>query len=650
MQFLAPAGFAALAIAIPILLLYMLRLRRREALISSTFLWRQVLQDTEANTPWQRLRRNLLLFLQLLILLLLALALARPFISVPTISAGKIALLIDASASMSASDVAGGSRFAEAIEKARQIVNSMNPQDSISLIRVAESAEALTAYSADKTELRRALDSMTVSQGPGDWDTALTLAAAGASGAENFSIVLISDGGIGGAASLPSNIPQPIYAPVGQSGSNVAITALAARALAGQPPQLFAQVTNYGDEPAEISLVIRLDDVLRLSRSGTVPPRSQLPIPFAEPIRENFATLSATLTFDSDFTDYLALDNRAWTVHQSASARRAYYVSGTGNLFLEQALRSLPGLETFRGNPENRGLPAAEFDLYVFDSWLPNALPAGDMLLINPPSATPLFGLGAPEEATDEISLDPADSPITAFVDVDEMSLLGYRAVTADWAQPLLHAPQAPILLAGEVNARQIAIMPFDLRDSNLPLLIAFPLLIANMLDWFSPADVLPLPDGLSVGDVLLLSPPLLADSLRITLPDGAIRELPVEGERMAFTETAQLGLYQLEVLQAGEVMQSQAFAVNLFGSGESDIAPLPEDALQLRLGGGAVALAADEQLGLQEFWAWLVAGALMLLIIEWIVYHRRLQAPTLLRAAPNPFRSPWRRLRNSSA
>ena len=91
MSFLAPAAFAALAIAIPVLLLYMLRLRRREVLISSTFLWRQVVQDTEANTPWQRLRRNLLLFLQLLILLLLVLALARPFMAVPTISAGKVA-------------------------------------------------------------------------------------------------------------------------------------------------------------------------------------------------------------------------------------------------------------------------------------------------------------------------------------------------------------------------------------------------------------------------------------------------------------------------------------------------------------------------------------------------------------------------------
>lgn len=645
MSFLAPVGFAALAIAIPILLLYMLRLRRREVLISSTFLWRQVVQDTEANTPWQRLRRNLLLFLQLLILLLLVLALARPFITVPTISAGKIALLVDASASMTATDV-GESRFAAALEQARQIVNSMNPQDIISLIRVADIAEPQTSYTADKNELRRAIDAMTVSHGAADWDTALTLAAAGAAGAENFSIVMITDGGVGAAASLPANIPQPIYVPVGESANNIGITALATRALAGQAPQLFAQVTNYGDASADISLVIRLDDVLRLSRSGSIPPRSQLPIPFGEPITEPFETLSATLTFDNDIEDFLELDNRAWTVQNEINTRRVYYVSSSENLFLEQVLRSLPGVQTFRGNAENRSLPGEAFDLYVFDNWLPNSLPAGDMLIVNPPNSTSLFTVGAQLEATDEIAVADEESAITSFVDLDEMSLLQHRAVSADWARALFQSDGGAILLAGEANARQIAILPFDLRDSNLPLLIAWPVLMANLMDWFSPADIVSLPDGLSVGDVLLISPPLLAESIRITTPDGSVRELPVTGDRVAFANTEQLGLYRLEILQDGEVTSAQSFAVNLFGAGESDIKPLPEGELQL--GGGMAAAAADEQLGTQEFWMWLALAALLLLAIEWYVYHRRLQAPTLLGPAPRRFRFLWGRLQSS--
>ena len=632
MSFLTPTAFVGLAIAIPILLLYMLRLRRQEQQVSSTFLWRQVVQDTEANTPWQRLRRNLLLFLQLLILLLMVLALVRPFITVATVSAGKIALLVDASASMTADDMEGQTRFEAALGQALHIVSNMNPQDRISLIRVGEVAEPLTSYTDDKAELRLALNSMAVSHGRADWDTALTLAAAGAAGAENFSIVMISDGGIGQATRLPANIPRPIYVPVGASGDNVAITALATRSLAGQAPELFAQVTNYGDSAADISLVIRLDDVLRLSRSGTIPPRSQLPIPFDEPITEAFETLSASLTFDNDVQDFLDLDNRAWTVQNEVNTRRVFYVSEDSNFFVEQVLRSLPGVQTFRGNAANRQLPGEPFDLYVFNNWLPNRLPDGDMLIINPPSSTPLFAVGGTIEAVSDIEIVASESSITAFVDLDEMSLLQFREVRADWAAPLIRASGGDILLVGEANARQIAILPFDVRDSNLPLLIAYPVLMANLLDWFSPADIVSLPDGLSVGDSVVIQPPLLADGIRITSPTGEVRDLPVNDSTLVFTDTRQLGLYRLEIVQAGEVTQSQNFAVNLFATGESDIAPIAE--ADLALGGGAVGAETDEQLGLQEFWVIMALLALLALSIEWFVYHRRMRVPRLVNAA----------------
>ena len=196
------------------------------------------------------------------------------------------------------------------------------------------------------------------------------------------------------------------------------------------------------------------------------------------------------------------------------------------------------------------------------------------------------------------------------------------------------------------MNAQQIAILPFDLRDSNLPLLIAWPVLMANLLDWFSPADIVALPAGLTVGDLLVISPPLLAESVRITAPDGGAHVLPITGDRVAFADTDQLGLYRLEILQNGEVTSAQSFAVNLFGAGESDIAPVPEADLQL--GGGQEAAAADEQLGTREFWMWLALAALLLLAIEWYAYHRRLQTPTLLQPARQRFRIPWRGLQSS--
>ena len=170
MSFLTPLALIAGLLAIPILLLYMLRLRRREVTVSSTFLWQQILQDREANTPWQKLRRNLLLFLQLLILALLVFALARPYVIVPAVSAGQIALLLDASVSMNATDAADGTRFDEAKRLALDMVNTMNAGDLMTVIRVADQPEVLSPYTGDAIALREAIQSAAPSHASADWN------------------------------------------------------------------------------------------------------------------------------------------------------------------------------------------------------------------------------------------------------------------------------------------------------------------------------------------------------------------------------------------------------------------------------------------------------------------------------------------------
>ncbi|MDD2922742.1 MAG: BatA and WFA domain-containing protein, partial [Anaerolineales bacterium] len=124
MQLLTPLALALGALAIPIILLYMLKLRRKQTQVSSTMLWGKILRDKQANTPWQKLKRNLLLFLQLLILAALVFALARPALPTKVVASGAVVVLLDASASMNTADVSP-SRFEEARKSALALINGL---------------------------------------------------------------------------------------------------------------------------------------------------------------------------------------------------------------------------------------------------------------------------------------------------------------------------------------------------------------------------------------------------------------------------------------------------------------------------------------------------------------------------------------------
>ncbi|RPI28785.1 MAG: VWA domain-containing protein, partial [Chloroflexota bacterium] len=135
MNFLAPAAFILTLLLPVIVALYLLKLRRTEQVVSSVFLWRRMVRDVEANAPWQRLRRNLLMFLQLLFLAALILALAQPFTWMEGASGQAVILIIDTSASMAATDTPP-SRIEAAKNQARQLVDGLPDDARVPVIAV----------------------------------------------------------------------------------------------------------------------------------------------------------------------------------------------------------------------------------------------------------------------------------------------------------------------------------------------------------------------------------------------------------------------------------------------------------------------------------------------------------------------------------
>ncbi|MCB9451265.1 MAG: VWA domain-containing protein [Anaerolineaceae bacterium] len=635
MSLLTPVALIGALLAIPIILLYMLRLRRREVLVSSTFLWRQVVVDNEANTPWQRLRRNILLLLQLVILALLVFALARPFVIVPAVSAGQVELLIDASASMNATDIDGQSRFEQARREALNILDTLGSGDTMTVIRVADVPEVIAPATNDRQMLRAAITSIQPGSAGADWTGALTLAVADAVHSSDLDIVIIGDGGLGDADNLPG-VPNPDrvrYIPVGQSSSNLAITALATRALPGQKPQLFAQITNYGNQDAPVIFDLRADGDLLTAQRYVIPAGSDYPL-VSTNLPDDFTVLQAGLTLPSDsiVPDYLAEDNTAWTASSQVGTRRALVMTA-GNLFISQAMRSLPAIEAFAGNIEN-GLPNRNFDLYILDGWLPDGdLPDADLLIINPPHSTDLFTVGTKQDMRGT-PVVARDDPRMAFVDFSGVNILAFTPVSnTPWADTLVSVEGAPLLVAGEVDGRQVAILTFDLHESDLPLQITWPVLMANLLDWFTPRSAISVPDGLSVGELLAITPPFDATGVRVTLPDGSVYPMEIDRDVLVFGETDQPGLYRVDILQGDTVLQAASFAVNLFALGESDITPRSE----IHLSGATITATGREESGQREVWPWVALAALLVLLVEWYVYHQRLAVRTLFRPVLRP-------------
>src|SRR5690349_15782197 len=112
-KFLAPAAFWFAATIPVVVLFYLLKRKRVVKLVSSTLLWQKFLAETQANAPFQKLRHNWLLVLQILLLLLAVLALSRPYFTGNSKQSLLRVVILDASASMQSTDVAP-SRFESA--------------------------------------------------------------------------------------------------------------------------------------------------------------------------------------------------------------------------------------------------------------------------------------------------------------------------------------------------------------------------------------------------------------------------------------------------------------------------------------------------------------------------------------------------------
>jgi hypothetical protein len=628
MSFLAPLAFLAAAIAGPIIVaMYLLKLRREDHVVSSTFLWRGMIRDVEANAPWQKLRPNLLLLLQLLILLLLVLALARPFFQTTGIAGRNLILIIDRSASMGAMD-GSPTRLDAAKDLADRLVGQLPDNGRATIIAAGGQMEVPASSTSDRRELRQAIANIALRHGGGsDLAQPLALAAALAAREPQSEIAVISDGNV----SFPDDQTMPVpvrYFPIGREDNNVAINAVALQQT-GAGQVLFVQAINYGQETVTRRLDVYLNDALFNAYNLTLQPGQERSV--VEEVDADVTVAEARLSGE----DVLPLDDQAWAVRVLSDDTRVRLV-GDGNYFLETGLSLLPGVQVDQESAtwsasQDEETTAAKVPVTILDGVVPTALPAGNLFFIAPPRSTDYFSV------TGEIEFpalfpSPGDDPILRNVSIRDVSILKtVQLVPGSWARVVVDSDETPLLMVGERDGRRIAVLAFDLHQSDLPLHVAFPLVLSNIISYLAPGSGAEAAQ-LTPGEPLALPIDPAITNVRLTRPDGTQLEsqkgvfslddrLRIQNDQLVYADTDSPGVYTLALFRGDDLQARLRYAVNLFSVQESAVQP--QETLAIPQESGLQSAITRERDAKQEFWRWLAIIALVVVVIEWLVYHK---------------------------
>ncbi len=659
MGLLAPLALIGL-ISVPIIVaFYMLRLRRPERPVSSTFLWQQLVRDVEANAPWQRLRRSLLLFLQLFLAIVLAFLVARPFTEHPAGLARDLVLVIDSSASMSSTDVFPD-RLTAAKRVALERMGEVPSDGKVSVVSAGETARVVANEATDRGRISQAINSIETSTAASDLTDALKLAGTLAERARGAEILVVTDDAGSTVPDVALDVPVRVET-VGRERDNQAIAALAVRAdPSGLKRTLFVSVANYSASAVARRLQILSDGSPVTARDLALQPLSRADVvidelPAGAKVVEARITPADSTGESSGPADYLATDDAAWAIVPPDRLRRVLLV-GPGNVYLQNAFALLPNVELYGATAEQWATTTGKdkFDLVVFDGFIPADLPSKPILAFAPPSTSPLGDVNGTLDAFGMGQL-PADDPLLRGVDLTRLHIATTQSMDLpSWARAVIPGDPGPLLYAGLRESLPTVVFAFDIRQSDLPLQVAWPIMISNIageLLGVGPQQAL---DPLKPSAPVEIPMPPDALGVRVTLPDGTVEQLApgaTGASSVTFVSTRQLGVYRAEVISppspsgapgatqtpaitptpdpsaspgapaAGTEDEPLLFAVDLFSAEESNIAP--GDGARISSLGAAVPDEVQSGTSRDEFWPLLVVLALLFLIIEWLVYER---------------------------
>jgi hypothetical protein len=649
-MFLAGLPFATLAAvfgvaAALVTALYILKLRRRSVATPFAPLWQRILKDHEATSLFSKLKRLLSLLLQLILLFFLVAALGDPKLAGSWVKGRTLVVLVDASASMQATDVSP-TRLGVAKEQVKSMIRGLGGADRMLICEMSAVVTPMGPMSGDASALERDLEHIAPTDTRADFPRALRFATDSLRGAERPEIVVVSDGDLGEAAdaSGPVHLGEVklSYVKVGKGSRNVGVTAFSVRRypLDKSRYEVMLEVTNTGEQPEDIELTLSGDgqpvDITKLR----LKPGERLPR-FYPNLSGASRTLEAHLRLLDGTQDDLPADDRAFALLPERRRAKVLVVTA-GNTYLEAALLLDEYLDVTQLTPEAYANKypggATGFDTVIFDAVTPATPPRANAIYFDP------RGPGSPVKVDRElkkIGFDHVDRkhPTVRFLALEAINVaLAHKLVPESGDKVVGASDEGPILIAGTRQGFRFVALGFDVRESDFPLRVAWPLFLINTVNWFTDEDATYL-SSFRTGEVWRI-PVLGKETLAsLTRPDGRVTVVPVhEGRAVYLGDLA--GFYELSPYSAesksefkgasklgGSPSEAPAgekieFAANLLDAAESKIAP----ADTLVVDGKTAEPLAGFRVGVRrEIWIYLLLAAVLLTVLEWATYHRRI-------------------------
>jgi hypothetical protein len=678
----AMVGWIGAAAALLTVTAYIIKMRRRRFEVPFSRLWQRVLDQKDASALWKHLRRLLSLLLALFVLGLFLLAALGPTLGGTDRRARSVVVLIDASASMKTLDGAPDgdgetaiTRLDAAKRAAKELIDGMGGGDVAMILQVDGQATPLSRFSSDGPMLRKVVDGIRASDTPADLHRALGAAADALHGRQGPLLVIVSDGAYPAAqlaavrwdAAAPTPATPPTaaearvraagkdlaavdlsgidvrYLPVGRAKENVGIVGFAARRFVTNREELevFVELQNFGAQPARRQLAIYSGDTAMDLQTIELAPGQRLRRIYKS--AGNDARLRASLRpprdqSDGAGSDPFPLDDEAFALLTERKRQKVLLVvperavvrddgstdSEASSLYLEGAMLALKDLldadkitpAEYDANPAQ----ASGYDAVIFDEHTPAAPPAAHAIYFHPTAeGSPVAVRGELERP--RVTETAEEHPVMRWVQMSDVNVDRSHVFTVDRMRgeaALAISVRDPIVVARNAGGKKAVVVGFALAGTDLTLRVAFPLLLVNTLDWFAGSST-ELITTYTTGQrqrVPLDGAPDVREAT-VTGPDGATRPAPVV-DGVATFYADQVGFYAL----AAPGVAGLELAANLSSPGESAIAPVTRLAL------GDKELAAPEAFAVtrtRTLWAYLVLAALLLLVVEWVTYHRRI-------------------------